>query len=307
MRYAPILLAACALLCGCNDFDPPSLVNKLRVLAIKAEPPELPSGATTTLTPLVIVPGTADGGTDGGAPEISYEWTLCRSQPVPGSGDAVNPDCLATDGGSDRFQPLGTQPTAVLVMPAITNPLELGLPDATGGFYVPVVLRVRAGAAEVDSVVRVRLQVTPSPNHNPSFDGLFEVTGDVDLGGPSNDGGGGPGGMPVAIEDGKPLPVMLTDEVRLRATLKPGSDEMFPELTGDPRAMNIVTVAEQPRFFWYATAGEFSDDVTGEALPDSVLKFDKHPPDPGALVDVWVVAHDDRGGIDWIHRQLQVQ
>jgi hypothetical protein len=61
-------------------------------------------------------------------------------------------------------------------------------------------------------------------------------------------------------------------------------------------------------FNWYATAGEFTQDTTGRERPDTVLSFekpDRRPPADGK-VDVWVVVHDERGGVDYTHRQIVV-
>ncbi len=62
---------------GCQSFtDPPvSFVAGLRVLGIKAEPPQIAPGASTTVTALVV-------DTDGGTPSAS--WNQCNLPPLPG-------------------------------------------------------------------------------------------------------------------------------------------------------------------------------------------------------------------------------
>jgi hypothetical protein len=297
VRFAALAVALGA--AGCQQFDPASLVNKLRVIDIKVEPPEIPSGAQALLTPTFYLP---PGLSDAGAP--SFAWSICHLAPTAAAGEIVNSNCFRPDAGQ-AIEALGTGETQTVTMPKLASPLDLGLPDSTGGVFLPVILRLTAGGSTLTSVARVRYPLTPllMPNHNPKLAGVFQVTGNVDMSGPD----GGAGGTPVAIDEATPLAVSAGAQVRLRATVTPDSDEPFPELDGDPRAMHIITVTEEPRFLWYATAGEFSEGTTGEALPDTVLKLDKHPPAPGVPIDVWVVAHDDRGGTDWTHRVLVVR
>ena len=67
---------------------------------------------------------------------------------------------------------------------------------------------------------------------------------------------------------------------------------------------------EEPRFFWYADAGIFTDDTTGAAQPDTQLKLDDakhHPARAGDRINVIVVVHDERGGTTFAHRYLIVQ
>ena len=53
-RNVTFTLAALALAACSPDFDPASKVDKLRVLAIKAEPPEVEPGSVATLESLVL-------------------------------------------------------------------------------------------------------------------------------------------------------------------------------------------------------------------------------------------------------------
>jgi hypothetical protein len=38
--------------------------------------------------------------------------------------------------------------------------------------------------------------------------------------------------------------------------------------------------------------------------PDTTLKLDKYLPASGTPIDIWVVARDERGGTDALHRTL---
>jgi hypothetical protein len=105
--------AALALLsCSRSGFNTPTLLNKVRVLAIQADPPQPALGAATTLSKLVYLPPTADGGD----PEagVTYDWWWC---PLPMS--STNPAQCPID-----------QPTANQLFAGISDvpvpPLHLG-------------------------------------------------------------------------------------------------------------------------------------------------------------------------------------
>jgi hypothetical protein len=71
--------AALALVaCSPSGFNTPTLLNKPRILAIQAEPPQPTLGASTTLRALVYQPpASTDGGT---AVSVTYSWSWC---PLP--------------------------------------------------------------------------------------------------------------------------------------------------------------------------------------------------------------------------------
>jgi len=55
-------VALALLACSRSDFNTPTLLNKPRILAIQAEPPQPALGASTTLRALVYQPPLGDGG-----------------------------------------------------------------------------------------------------------------------------------------------------------------------------------------------------------------------------------------------------
>jgi len=69
-------VALALLACSRSDFNTPTLLNKPRILAIQAEPPQPALGASTTLRALVYQPPLGDGGTAG----VTYSWSWC---PLP--------------------------------------------------------------------------------------------------------------------------------------------------------------------------------------------------------------------------------
>ena len=289
MRALVAVLAIAALLGGCaKSFDPATWVTGLRVLAVKAEPPELAGGEGGTLTALVI-------DTDGRP--VTVDWDTCLLPP-PLSGGALNSECLTSDAGS-AFLPLGTGLSVPFTMPT-HDVTELGLPDSTAGFYQPVRLMATAGDAVVPAAYRVRysLGLTP-PNQNPAVEGVFVV--------PTGESDPVPAAELVPLDEAAPPEVHVGDKLKLRATLVDGSAETYLVPDGDPTAGKTRQVTEVLSISWYSTAGDVGADVTGVDKPDTEISFEKYTPTPapeGTPVDLWIVARDERGGTDWVHRAL---
>ena len=291
-----LFLAALLVAAGCsNDFDPASYLapGTLRVFGVVADPPEVVPGATTTLT--VITP-------DLPAP-VSYEWVVCTQPPLPGSS-SLDPLCLEADMGNFLVPVAGSGPSAQVTMPADASPKTLGVPDVTGGFYIPVRVRARMGDQTVDTVYGLRLAlpgVLP-PNHNPTVASASLVGEPLDA-------------SPMLVSElstdpATPTPVAAGSQPTLRLTVTPDSLEVYPQLTGTPPNTTITMATEQPRFFWYADAGLFTEDTTGVDQPDTKLQLDDakhHRPAVGDRINVFVVVHDDRGGTTFTHRYLVVQ
>jgi hypothetical protein len=309
MRRSIILVTL--MLCGCPpDFDPASHVEGLRVLAIKSEPPELAPGQTATLTPLVV----ATRGMDAGEPRIT--WSLCLRPPLPGS--AVANECLSTDGG-EGLTPLGEGPTMQVTMPELP-PDALGIPDFTGGVYLPVVMRVTDGVETVTAVYRLRRTLLVSTpvftgpvqpvNNNPRIDDIL-ITYEHDAGMRPFD--------TYAIHAG--------DRVMLRPVLPKESYEQYPQIEGtleipdggvsldggvrffdgglEVGGIRLINVTENLRVSWFSSIGSFDPDVTGAAgKEDASFRLDKFVPAPPADIDLYIVVRDDRGGIDFTTRKL---
>jgi len=288
------LFALAAAGCG-NDFDPASYLapGQLRILGVVADPAEVAPGQTTTLT--VVTP-------DLPAP-VTYEWVLCTQPPPPGSS-SVDPLCLEADMG-DFLQPIaGDGPSAQVTMPADAGPSTLGVPDVTGGFYIPVRVRATMADQRVDTVYGLRLslpQLEPM-NHDPVIASAALVGEPLDA-------------SPMMVTElsadaNAPTPVAANSEPTFRLTLTPDSFEVYPQITGAPPNTMITMATEKPRYFWYADAGQFTEDTTGSDQPDTQLKLDDsqhHRPAAGDRINLFVVVHDDRGGTTFTHRYLVVQ
>jgi len=296
---AILLLGACS-----NDFDPPSLVTGLRVLAIQAEPPELAPGQTTTLT--ILRAGPLPDGT-------TFHWDWCQKPLQTGQSGTINPDCVQNQ-TADYLVPIGDGEQIQFTMPDVAfDKGQLGLPDATLGLYLPlrVWISFPGDAAPLNQnplkvFYRLRLHiaqftangqtiVNPSkPNQNPGLSGIFQEIGPD-------------GGMTdLQLDENGVLEAKAGSKVTLRTYVTAGSDEPYLALSGDPSSMMLMPQTEEPRFFWYAAAGRYSEDVTGEPKPDTELDLGdgKHYAPTGEPFDIWVVVHEERGGVAWKHAQI---
>ncbi|MEO6952702.1 MAG: hypothetical protein ABI321_12900 [Polyangia bacterium] len=301
----PRTLLFCLALTACTSFRPETLVESLRVLDIKSEPAEVASGSMAILTPLVV---DLDPNADGRA--ITYEWALCNK--VPPTGVDIATECYDDD-VADFITPLPTLAggTSMFTMPPHTL-RDLGTPDYTGGLYVPVRLRISAGTTRLTAFIKVRWANGLQPaNQNPMLADLAYIpTADdgvlADLGQVVD-----PQSLP--LDGDPPLVLPFGGKLRFRATAQPGSAETYTTVTGnftDPSTLMTAQTTELVRFFWYASAGNINNAVTGEARPDTVIdthKYDESITRRQGLIDLWLVAHDERGGSDFLHRRIQTQ
>jgi hypothetical protein len=278
MRAAGLLasvVGGLAALSGCQSFpDPPvTFVAGLRVLGIKAEPPEVAAGASATVDTLAV---DTSGATPGAA------WSACMQPPLP--GQTVNPDCVAV-ASAPYLQPIGNGLTISVTMPEVTA-TALGAPDATGGVYLPLVADVSVPSSAVTAVYRLRLLTDAPANANPTI-------ATVDLLDAAN-------GALTPLDPTAPTPVVAGSALSLGVTLAPGSAQTYVAADGTSRTETVTTS-------WFCTAGDFSVEKTSDTQPLTILHLDQRLPAAGTPIDLWAVARDERGGTDFAHRILQLQ
>lgn len=310
MRRLCALVVTALVGAGCSaGFDPSSYLKpgQLRVLGVVAQPvgssddkdgagevSEIAMGGSVKLT---VISPPIDGTT------TTFQWAICTLPPPPGTADVAD-DCLKQDSG-DFLIPVdpidSAQRSAIVTMPASVSTATLGVPDVSGGFYLPVRIRAFAGSQRVDTVYGVRLSLPQlPPNHNPTIDHAEQVDAPLDA-------------SPMDVTDlstneDNPTPVAAGTQPVLRLLLTADSYETFPELTGTPPNTTVSTVTEEPRFLWYASAGELTEDTTGMVQPDTKLRLDHdRAPSVGEKIQLWVVVHDDRSGTAFTKRWLVVQ
>jgi hypothetical protein len=273
--------AGCVLLGlgGCQSFsDPPvSFVAGLRVLGIKAEPPQIAPGASTTVAALVV-------DTSGGTPTAS--WSQCLLPPLPGL--TVNTDCVEGTAGAN-LQPIGDGLTIPFVMPQVTA-ASLGAPDATDGVYLPLLAAVNASPQAASpqaltAVYRLRLADATPANTNPTIADVFSVDA---------------AGTMSALDAAAPTLVHSGGALSLTATFTPDSAQSYVAPDGTVTTETLTTS-------WFCTAGDLSFEKTSATQPVTVLHLDQRLPSAGAQIDLYAVAHDERGGTDFAHRTLLLQ
>jgi hypothetical protein len=270
LALATIWLGAAA----CTEHpDPPvTLIEGLRVLTVRAEPPEVPVGATSQLTILAL-------DTEGRG--IDVAWSRCLV--APRAGEAVNPACVQTDAGP-ALQPLGPGLTIGVEMPAVSAG-ELGQPDATNGVYLPLVARANAGGDSVTAVYRLRLGGSTPPNTNPTIASVDVVDAS---------------GARQPLDEVTPLVVHAGDALTLQSTNAPGSAQAYTGFGGRALTETLTTS-------WFCTAGVLSHQRTSDTQPQTVLNLTEHLPEAGKTIDLYAVVHDERGGVGYTHRALALQ
>jgi hypothetical protein len=267
------LWVSLSLAAGCTPDDevPRTLIVKPRVLAIKAEPPAVAAGETTTVTALIV-------GTGAEVPAVS--WVRCRRAPRP--GDAINPDCF-DPAHADVLEPIGDGPAITTEMPADVTAEALGQPDATGGVYLPLIARVTVASSSLLGSYRLRLATPADVNRNPGLTGI--LSGNAD-------------GSGTPIDPASPPDVRAGDQLTLQPALADGSAETYPAALGDGTTTEILLTS------WFSTAGNFSQERTDATQPTTVLELSEPLPSPGEAIDLYAVTRDDRGGIEYVHRRL---
>jgi hypothetical protein len=267
-----VLLGAAA--CGNDDQAPRTFIAGPRVLAIKAEPPEVAAGGSATVTILVA-----------GAPQgqaVTVAWSRCLLAPLP--GQASNPDCVANPQAA-YIEPIGDGTTITATMPADITADQLGQPDASGGVYLSLVARVTVAAESFAAIYRLRFGT--GGNQNPVLTGVS-----------ASDAAG-----TTLLDEATPLAVSQGGLLTLNAVLAAGSEQSYvTPVIGTSGGR----VTETVRTSWYSTAGDFSDDRTQQGQR-TVLSLDELVPAVGSIIDLYAVAHEERGGVDFLHRTLRLE
>lgn len=276
---AALCLCAAVLAAGCDSpFPPGSLVERLRALGVRAEPPETGLDGAVELSALIADP-------QGAGRSLSFEWAVCLSEL---SYQAADIDCPGADGyalAADGERARLSVPDLLAFLSAYPPD---GFEDWTGAGpsleYFPLLVGLRAGAGgeTVRAIKRVRLRFASEapPNTNPRLMGLWLNEAELKA----------------------PARVAAGAEVVLQARVDPLSRERYRRQgESEERIEDVV-------FAWFATGGEFEDDYT-VLSGDGENGFDRNrwtAPDGPGEVRLWVVARDGRFGEDWLDRTIEV-
>ncbi|MBA2319979.1 MAG: hypothetical protein H0V89_02385 [Deltaproteobacteria bacterium] len=274
-----------------RDLPDEWLVDRVRVLAVQAEPPEAAPGTRVTFRALVPQPGVVD--------PYLVVWFTCPPTDDGGIGfgcelpdtsaiDATDPEALAELGviGFEPFQ-----------SPEYTIPDDAldGLDDAARGeglyqlvqvtAFPPSYLEPGGAPEEIDfgeveaAYKRLVVSEARTPNRNP-FLSVFLVDG-------------------IAIPEDATLTVEEGQTYELATTVSESLVEEYLYLTDDGTE---EWRTEEPYVNWYTTAGTLNESLTLHPY----LDVGWVAPESGTSGTFYVVVRDRRGGMAWIQRSFTV-
>jgi len=333
MKVNARLLIAALALTACDDGLPsPAEIVGFRVLAIRADTPEVAPGATVTLDALMVDP-------QGRTPTMA--WYACI---IPDSGGGFfggtetstsggNGEPLSTDayGGSCERRALahepftfvlGTGPTATLVVPAdlldtdaalkasygldadldIPDAVEL-LFDSVAGVNYTVALVTELDGERLETMKRVNVSLD-TPNENPRDLTLHiapaadNVTPDPTTPAPA------PGRCFI-----DPAPtVEAGTKYRLTPVNVPAPQASYSVIlagsttSGEP--FELTTLSETYFYSYFTTVGKFAKEIA--KAPGEPINLWTLPRSASGVADLWVVVRDGRGGVAFCHESLPI-
>jgi len=325
---------------GClDDLPSPTLVDDLRVLAVRAEPPEVGPGTTVALDALVVDPA---------GREITYAWYACliadRGQGFFGGGGQTNTSggngtpldndddgssCkLKYERGRDYAVSLGNAPTASYLVPeglldddealavAFGFPADLEIPALIrAGFLgiaglnmtVQLVVSVDGRTIETTKAINVSLE-SPLPdnarNTNPDEVVLALTLKESDADAVPTTG--------TPHREGACFTAPVTDltadtAYRLSPLNFPTDPIPYVVLlagstTDEPFA--IQNTEESWFYSFFSTSGKLSKTISKQpGQPENTWTFAADEKGDG---DFWMVVRDGRGGVNWCHERVTI-
>lgn len=264
---------------GCGSpFPPETLVERLRILGVRAEPPEADPSTVVELDALVADPA-------GEGRPVECTWAVCLLEL---GGEAQEIDCP----GEDSYPIEGSCDAARLEMPALVAWLAAqgfdldDLPEDLPVDELPLYLGldVRAGPARTRAIKRIR--VAPEPrqdaNTNPVLEGLKADARPVDGG----------------------AQLVAGTNVVLEPLAAPASRQRYR-----PEGEEGEEILEDFLFSWFSTCGVLEDERTildvaadGSRLDLNTWKL----PEREEPCTLWVVLRDGRYGIDWMSFDFEI-
>jgi hypothetical protein len=297
-------------------------VSGLRVLAVRAEPPEAAPGAAVGYTALLV-----DG--SGERADVPLDWAFCNKQKAQSDLDDVDALCFVP--AADYLAPLGAGAavsgklplTACSLFGPDVPPAQAGMlpgrpvdPDLTGGFYQPVRLLFALAADDyllaagesrlvcglpgatpettADFKARYRVNQSPAP---------AKVTAGEEDTTLAPDDGTSPA---FAVKAGSALPLTASWPVCPADAACAGAE---PYVAYDPVTRAVVARREAMTVSWFATAGSFATDRSGRGEEDegTTAANTWTAPAQAGPARMWVVLRDSRGGVSWQRYRLEVQ
>jgi hypothetical protein len=336
--------AALAILaCSSSDFNTPTLLNKVRILAIKADPAQPALGESTTLSALVYQPPVADGA-DAGVAVTGYSWSWCPLATSSADGFACP---IGQDAANQLFANLGITDAPLLALPAdaptgetatfknpfpfalLANLCVYGLPATSGspgakfactiaGFPITINLVVHTSTGDLPAVFFVYLPVNDAiaANLNPVVKGIKIFDHQLDQAGTQE--------VPLNFR----VPVLLDMDSSSAEVLRDPNDVLPPSKYPPPDPNNPplrpnIAPYEHLTMSWYAECGDFGangqggDRTTylgdpnnlnsqfGTAI-ENTWNIPKAEGCPIEYARMIVVVRDSRGGVAWTSGKAHV-
>jgi hypothetical protein len=322
---APILAALSLLAAGClEDLPDPSLLDGLRVLAVRADRPEVGAPETVKLEALVV---------DTEGRPVELRWYACtlpeRGRGLFGGGPATGSSGGSGYGldeaGSCADATLVTSGLSEFVGAGLTAEVEIpedflsdanlyaayGLADDTelpalvksgflqiAGINQTVTLVAQAGSHTLETTKRVNVSTATEPNENPSniaFDirpeAAAEAAADAlpDTGEPAV-----PGGCFTS------LPQAAKGTYRVTPLNIPSPPPVYQVIVAGTTAeqpFDLVYNDETLFYSLFSAQGRFNTDVA-KSTQSTPIRWTLDQ-DATAPVDLYIVTRDGRGGTTW--------
>lgn len=331
-----------------------SLVDKPRLLAVRAEPAEAPPMPPTEVTFKALFAGPR--GVESGG---QIEWSFCNARKPLAELGPVSPVCLQPAVGSS-FIPIGSGAQVMGVIPDVAcrqfgpavpmatmpgqppgRPVD---PDPTGGYYQPVQVFASTPDGDALGVFRSRIScglAGGTGEQQAAYGHGYRINVNPDVAALNVVGGAAltphAGGATNAVHPGEKLTLRVSwatcpltdkcgdgvcgpDETATGCAADCANVNTNPMgCTGAERYMNldlvsdkIVDQRERITVSWFATGGAFDSDTTGRDSTDTATTSDDgwqapSQSTPQNPVVLWVVLHDDRGGVGWQEYALDVR
>jgi hypothetical protein len=304
-----ISLSLCLSFVACEDlgFEEFGEVSKLRVLAIRVDPPEIGPGETAVIDALIVNP-------EGGV--VSYLWEVCAFTEGPDEYYRC-----AEEGGEVLGAALGTTSEVALpydVVEAVLGDIDAicdslaeldlgdfaGLPDCERGFPVTIRLTTSTGGAVGDNIeiataglllLNEEAAALGTANRRPLLDGVL---------------------FDNRSSPAEPIAVVLDGEegAELQALVEPETAaETFDDIQDDG---STVEDRERLQLTWFSTIGTiertrtfFSEEnVTAAELQSNLFDLTRGTTQ-GVVGDagtVYLVLRDNRGGLDFLAQEFVI-
>ena len=295
----PLLLGLSACVIGSDKYTKPrdlpqaSIVDRLRVLAVKAEPPEARPGELVTLEGLIVDPNLD-------SPLVI--WLACESDDDSGTGLGCAIDFNAVLSSTSNFEELveagviGMEPG---FSPSYTPPEDLldnlAEEDRAEGLYLTIQVTaipsnlLTASSDQTEefdfnaieiAYKRLIVSEADTPNENPEITG-FMVNGQT-------------------IAPGQVAEIEADTTTSLEPIFSSDSVQTYEYTTRDGV---VETREEEPYLTWYTSAGSYFS-------PYSIYPFFETKWFQSETTDTegswWVVVRDRRGGMTWHEQRWQI-